>query len=126
MVGWLVQWCDDWRALRWIGAPHDHLLADHLLRDIGLTDADARRSSIVSTRRDRDAQDPKGPDMAIIFDPIALFQRDRRASTWRLVGRRDPCSWSGAVLATRHGATPRRWPVASGSVKVLAVPSAAG
>ena len=36
IVGWLVQWRDDWRAVRRIGTPNDHLLCD-----IGLADAHA-------------------------------------------------------------------------------------
>lgn len=55
-----VRWCaerfEDWRALRQLRD-----LDEHLLRDIGLTAADARRSTIFSRRGDRDAQDPKGP-----------------------------------------------------------------
>src|SRR5262245_42143747 len=57
-IGWPFRWCanlvEDWRELRQLRD-----LDDHLLRDIGLTVADAQRATIL--RRDRDARDPKGP-----------------------------------------------------------------
>jgi uncharacterized protein YjiS (DUF1127 family) len=60
IAGWPVRWCadrlEDWRELRQLRE-----LDDHLLRDIGLTVADARRSIIFHHHRERDAQDPKGP-----------------------------------------------------------------
>jgi uncharacterized protein YjiS (DUF1127 family) len=56
---WPVRWCadriEDWRELRQL-----RHLDDHLLRDIGLTVAEARRLSLFRHRRDRGAQDPKG------------------------------------------------------------------
>ena len=59
IVGWPIRWCadrlEDWRALRQLRD-----LDDHLLRDIGLTVAEAQRASILNTRRTRDARDPKG------------------------------------------------------------------
>ena len=66
IVGWLVQWRDDWRTLRRIGTPDDHLMAEHLLRDVGL--ADAEDSTIAPAHRDCHGQDPKGmPTWPIIF-----------------------------------------------------------
>jgi uncharacterized protein YjiS (DUF1127 family) len=60
IVGWPIRWCadrlEDWRALRQLRD-----LDDHLLRDIGLTVAEAQRATIFHSRRDRDAHDPKGP-----------------------------------------------------------------
>ena len=57
---WPFRWCadrvEDWRELRQLRD-----LDDHLLRDIGLTVAEAQRSTIFSRRDDRDARDPKGP-----------------------------------------------------------------
>mgnify|MGYP001029672338 FL=1 len=47
---------EDWRELRQLRE-----LDDHLLRDIGLTVAEAQRATILRHRRKRDAQDPKGP-----------------------------------------------------------------
>ena len=66
IVGAPIRWCaerlEDWRELRQLRD-----LDDHLLRDIGLTVAEAQRSTIFNARRDRDAQvpdhdrkDPKG------------------------------------------------------------------
>jgi uncharacterized protein YjiS (DUF1127 family) len=53
------RWCadrvEDWRELRQLRD-----LDDHLLRDIGLTVAEAQRMSLFHRRRDRGAQDPKG------------------------------------------------------------------
>jgi len=66
IVGWLIQWRDDWRALRRIGTPDGHLLGEHLLRDVGL--ADAHASAIAPTHCDRHGQDPKGmPTWPTIF-----------------------------------------------------------
>lgn len=60
IAGWPFRWCadrlEDWRELRQLRE-----LDDHLLRDIGLTAAEAQRSTIFHRRRDRDAQNPKGP-----------------------------------------------------------------
>jgi uncharacterized protein YjiS (DUF1127 family) len=60
IVGWPFRWCadrlEDWRALRQLRD-----LDDHLLRDIGLTVAEARRLTLFNSRRDRAARDPKGP-----------------------------------------------------------------
>ncbi len=58
IVGWLIQWRDDWRALRRIGTPDDPPLAEHLLRDVGL--AGAHAAAIAPDHRDRAGQDPKG------------------------------------------------------------------
>src|SRR5262245_5291519 len=61
-AGWPFRWCvdrvEDWRALRQLRD-----LDDHLLRDIGLTVAEAQRATLLRhhRRRERDAQDPKGP-----------------------------------------------------------------
>ena len=60
IVGWPSRWCadrlEDWRELRQLRD-----LDDHLLRDIGLTVAEAQNSTVFSRRDDRDARDPKGP-----------------------------------------------------------------
>jgi hypothetical protein len=55
IAGWLVQWRDDWRALRRIGTPDD-LLVEHLLRDVGRADA----HDIATALCHRHGQDPKG------------------------------------------------------------------
>ena len=66
IIGAPIRWCaerlEDWRELRQLRD-----LDDHLLRDIGLTVAEAQRSTILHARRgrdakvpDRDAHDPKG------------------------------------------------------------------
>jgi uncharacterized protein YjiS (DUF1127 family) len=59
IAGWPIRWCagrlEDWRALRQLRD-----LDDHLLRDIGLTVAEARRMSLLRHRRDRGTPDPKG------------------------------------------------------------------
>ena len=79
VIGAPIRWCadrlEDWRELRQLRD-----LDDHLLRDIGLTVAEAQRSSILHARRnrdvpnrnakvpDRDANDPKGtPSWPTIF-----------------------------------------------------------
>ena len=74
IVGWPVRWCanrlEDWRELRQLRD-----LDDHLLRDLGLTVAEAQRANIFHRRRDRDAKvpdrdahDPKGtPTWPTIF-----------------------------------------------------------
>ena len=60
IFGWPFRWCadrlEDWRELRQLRD-----LDDHLLRDIGLTVAEAQRFTVFSRRDDRDARDPKGP-----------------------------------------------------------------
>jgi uncharacterized protein YjiS (DUF1127 family) len=62
IAGWPIRWCadrlEDWRALRQLRD-----LDDHLLRDIGLTAAEAQRATLLRhyRRRARDTQDPKGP-----------------------------------------------------------------
>lgn len=55
-IRWWADRLDDWRELRQLRD-----LDDHLLRDIGLTVAEAQRATLLRHRRDRDAQDPKGP-----------------------------------------------------------------
>jgi uncharacterized protein YjiS (DUF1127 family) len=59
-ASWPFRWCadriEDWRQLRQLRD-----LDDHLLRDIGLTVAEARRSTLFRGRRARGARDPKGP-----------------------------------------------------------------
>jgi uncharacterized protein YjiS (DUF1127 family) len=60
IFGWAFRWCadrlEDWRELRQLRD-----LDDHLLRDIGLTAAEAQRSTLLRSGRNRDARDPKGP-----------------------------------------------------------------
>jgi len=60
IVGWPFRWCtdrlEDWRELRQLRD-----LDDHLLRDIGLTVAEAQRSTLLRSGRNRGARDPKGP-----------------------------------------------------------------
>ena len=60
IFGWPSRWCadrlEDWRELRQLRD-----LDDHLLRDIGLTVAEAQRSTLFRGRRARGARDPKGP-----------------------------------------------------------------
>jgi uncharacterized protein YjiS (DUF1127 family) len=61
IIGAPVRWCadrlEDWRELRQLRD-----LDDHLLRDIGLTVAEAQRSAIFHVRRDRDAPDRNALD----------------------------------------------------------------
>jgi uncharacterized protein YjiS (DUF1127 family) len=54
------RWCAD-RIENWRQLHQLRELDDHLLRDIGLTAAEAQRSTIFRSGRTGAAQDPKGP-----------------------------------------------------------------